>query len=112
LAADPDVARVTLFEIASIGPAARRRFGDALDNLTSFLDEGREQSELDRRLPNLSGIAAGTIFARIYGEAILGRTAELPELLPILTYEVLLPFIGDRAARGEQNKAKMTLLHR
>jgi AcrR family transcriptional regulator len=110
LAADPDIARVTLFEIASIGPAARRHFGAALDNFASLLDEGRELGEPGRPLPNLSGIAAGTIFARIYGEVILGRTVELPELLPVLTFEVLLPFVGDSVARDQQNKARMMLL--
>jgi AcrR family transcriptional regulator len=106
LASDPDIARVTLLEIASIGPAARQRFGEGLDNFVSLLDEGRVADGSGDGLPNISGIAAGTIFARIYGEVVLGRTAELRQLHPILTYEVLLPFVGVEAAREEQRLAK------
>lgn len=112
LAADPDVARVTLLEIASIGPMARQRFGEGLDNFTALLDEGRGGGDPDRSLPDLSGIAAGNIFARIYGEVVLGRGAEIRGLHPVLTYEVLLPFIGAEAAREEQSLAEYSNLQR
>ena len=45
-------------------------------------------------------LAAGTILARIYEEIVLGRTAELPRLLPDLTYELLVPFVGEERARA------------
>jgi hypothetical protein len=43
--------------------------------------------------------------ARIYEEVILGRAAELPRLLPELTYGFLVPFVGEEVAHGEQERA-------
>ena len=106
LAADPGIARVTLIELASVGPAARGRFSESMERFTALLDEGRELSDSARALPNISSIAAAAAFARIYEDVILGRAAELPQLLPLVTYEVLLPFLGAEAAREEQTKAE------
>lgn len=97
-AADPDIARVTLIEVVTIGPILRELFVEILGRFTSLLDEGLELS--DSPLPNLPQIAGGTFFARIYEEVVLGRAAELPRLLPELTYEVLLPFVGPEEARA------------
>ncbi|HEX2706538.1 MAG TPA: hypothetical protein VHM66_00845, partial [Solirubrobacterales bacterium] len=41
----------------------------------------------------------------VYEEVVLDRTAELPRLLPELTYELLVPFLGGKAARAEQRLA-------
>jgi len=51
-------------------------------------------------------IAVGAVVARIYEEAVLGRAAELPRLLPELTYGFLVPFVGEGAARAERERAE------
>ena len=40
------------------------------------------------------------MMARIYEEVVLGRTAELPRLLPELTYGLLVPYVGEERARA------------
>jgi AcrR family transcriptional regulator len=106
LAADPDVARVTVVEVASIGPVFAERFQESFHVITEMLDEGRELSETARELPRISSIAAGAIFSRLYEEIFLGRAAELPSLLPTLTFELLMPFVGVEGAREEELRAK------
>ncbi len=109
LASDPGIARVTLLELATVGPAARGRFSDSMDRFTALFRDGIEEGKLPPDTPNIASIAAATAFARIYEEVILGRAAELPQLLPLLTYEVLLPFLGGDRARKEQSRAQREL---
>ena len=47
----------------------------------------------------------GAALARVYEEIVRDRTTRLPRLLPELTYEVLVPFVGEDAARVEQQRA-------
>jgi hypothetical protein len=46
------------------------------------------------------------MLARIYEEIVLGRTTELPRLLPDLTYDLLVPFVGEEVAREEQRRIR------
>jgi AcrR family transcriptional regulator len=105
LAADPGAAKVLVVEVGTVGPASRELFAQTFSRVTALLDEGREVSESARTLSNVSSIAGGAVFARIYEEIVLGRTAQLPQLLPQLTYELLLPFLGEEAAQEEQRRA-------
>lgn len=100
-AANPDAARVTLIELGPVGPVARKRFKASFHRFTALFDEGRQESEAATDLlPNLSSLAAATALARIFEEIAKGRTAELPNLLPELTFELLVPFVGEQAARA------------
>jgi hypothetical protein len=56
-------------------------------------------------LPNIASIAGGAVFARVYEELVLGNASELGRLVPQLTFELLLPYIGEEAARKEQEAA-------
>lgn len=105
LAADPEATKVLIVEVGTVGPASRELFAETFSRVAALLDEGREESESARTLGNVSSIAGGAVFARIYEEVVLERTAKLPQLLPQLTYELLLPFLGEEAARDEQRKA-------
>lgn len=103
LSADPDVARVMLIEMGTVGPAAGERFRATLRRFIALLDDGVEFVEQAPALPNLSSIAGGAVFARVYEEVALGKATELPHLLPQLTFELLLPYIGEEAARRERD---------
>lgn len=98
-AANPDAARVTLIELGPIGPIARERFLVTFHRFTALLDEGREGSEAAETLPNITSLAAATALARIFEEIASGRTEQLPDLLPELTFEMLIPFVGEEMAR-------------
>lgn len=105
LARDPVATKFLFIEMGSVGAVAHEIFAKDFSHFVALLDEGREGSESARALPNISSIAAGAVYARIYEEIVRGHTAQLPQLLPQLTYELLLPFLGEEDAREEQRKA-------
>jgi AcrR family transcriptional regulator len=84
---------------AALGPAARERFFTSFHRFTKMLDDGLKEVGAPTDMPNLTSIAAATVLVRIYEETVRNQTAELPDLLPELTFELLLPFIGEDAAR-------------
>ena len=106
LAADSDVARVVVVEMAAAGPVYAERFQEYFHLFTAMLEEGRELSETARDLPHITSIAAAGVFARVYEEVALGRSAELPSLLPTLTFELMVTFFGEEVAREEARKAR------
>ena len=111
-AADPEIARVMMIEMGTVGPIASERFRDTFRRFTTLLDDGREfvESAPDLPdLPNLASIAGGAVFARVYEEVALGSTASLPRLLPQLTFELLLPYVGEEAASKEREVAEEEL---
>ncbi len=104
-AADPAAARVVMVEIAAVGATSRDLFQTDFARFTKLIDAGIEQEEPVPGLAQVSGLAVGAALARVYEEIVRDRTAELPRLLPDLTYEVLVPFVGEEAARTEQHRA-------
>lgn len=46
--------------------------------------------------------------ARIYEAVVRERTADSPDLLPELTFELLVPFVGEAAAREQEQRAMAT----
>jgi AcrR family transcriptional regulator len=104
-AADPQAARFTLVELSTVGPAFRAILQSEYARFTKLLDEGLGDDGPDPELARATGLAVGAIMARIYEEVVLGKAAELPRLLPDLTYELLVPFVGEAVARTEQRRA-------
>ncbi|HET9198618.1 MAG TPA: TetR/AcrR family transcriptional regulator [Solirubrobacterales bacterium] len=104
-AADPEAARFFLVELSTVGPAFRATFKAEYARFTELLDEGLGDDGPNPELTRATQMAVGAIMARIYEEAVLGRAAELPRLLPDLTYGFLVPFIGEEAARVERERA-------
>ena len=100
LAAEPDVARFAFVEMSTIGPAFRPIFQAEFARATVLLEEGMSEEIPAPELPQASSLAVGAMMARIYEEVVLGRVAELPRLLPDLTYEMLVPFVGEERARA------------
>ncbi len=102
-AAGPEIARVMMIEMGTIGPVASTRFRETFSRFTTLLDDGSELIKDAPYLPNIASIAGGAVFARVYEEVALGNTANLPQLLPQLTFELLLPYIGEEAAAAERD---------
>lgn len=107
-AADPAVGRFTLIEMGAIGPDSLERFNAAYNRFTALIEEGLGDDGAHPELPLASSLAVGGIMARIYEEVVCGRTAELPSLLPELTFELLVPFVGEEAAREQERRAAAT----
>jgi AcrR family transcriptional regulator len=106
-AADPAAAKVTLVELAAVGAVSRERFQEDFQRFTKLLENGRDDSGPGR--PQASELAIGAGIAKLYEEVVCGRTTDLPRLLPELTYELLVPFVGEEAARTEQRRAAETV---
>ena len=106
-ASDPAAAKVTVVELAAVGSVSRQRFQEDFQRFTRLLEEGREDPQPGR--PQAAELAIGAGLAKVYEEVVRGRTADLPKMLPELTYEVLVPFVGEEAARTEQRRAAATI---
>ncbi len=110
LAADPDVARVMMIEMGTVGPVATERFRKTFHRFAALLDDGkRELDNAPTELPNLATIAGGAVFAQVYEEVALGDATRLPQLLPKLTFELLVPYVGETAAEKEREAAEKAL---
>lgn len=108
-AADPAAARVTLVELAAVGAVSRERFQEYFRRFTKLLEAGYDEVELGAARPQAPELAIGAGIARVYEEVVNGRATELPSLLPELTYEVLVPFVGEEDARTQQRLAAETI---
>jgi len=95
----PPVARFMLVELFAIGVPARQRFQDGFTRFVALLDEGLDEGRVNGGPVRPTSLAVGAVAARTYEEVALGRAAELPRLVPELTYELLVPFVGEAAAR-------------
>jgi AcrR family transcriptional regulator len=102
LAAEPELARLALVDVAAAGPAAQRRFRAAIQRLTPFFDEGRDFAPGGRGLPaNTSRMAAGAVVGLISDELVAGRADKLPNLLSDVLFATLVAYLGPDAATRE-----------
>jgi AcrR family transcriptional regulator len=102
-AADPAAGRFVLVELTRMGTESRSRFRAEFSRFVGLVEEGLDSADPD--LSRASVLAVGAVLAQVHEEVVLGRTAELPALLPDLTYELLVPFGGEAIARAERERA-------
>ncbi len=98
-AADPAAARFTLVELFAIGPGAREIFHAGFHRFVALLDAGLEDGA-GPEIGRATTLAMGAIATRAYEEVVLGRAERLPELTAEVTYEMLVPFVGEEAAHA------------
>lgn len=102
LAEEPRLARLSLVDIGSAGPAAQRRYRTAVQRLTPLFDEGRDFAPGGRNLPaNTSRMAIGGVTGLIADELLADRAEQLPGLLSDALFATLVPYIGPDAAARE-----------
>jgi AcrR family transcriptional regulator len=104
-AADPEAARFTFVELSTVGPAFRSLFQADYARFTKLIDDGLTEEGPSPALRQATQLAVSAILARIYEEVVLERADELPRLLPDLTYNLLIPFVGEEVARAEREAA-------
>jgi len=109
LANDPAAARVVVVELATVGPDSREIFQSDFARFTKLLDAGLEESEPVPGLPQATSLAVGGALSRVYGEVVRDRASELPRMLPEITYEMLVPFVGEAAAAAERQQAEAAI---
>ena len=98
-ASDPALGRFLLIEPAAIGPEFHAIFQAGFDRFVEVIDSGLGDDVPDPHPLPATSLAVGAAISRIYSEVAAGRTAKLPALLPQLTYETLVPYLGEAAAR-------------
>jgi AcrR family transcriptional regulator len=98
LAEAPAFAAMAIVEIDAVGPAGREAREALLARFRYFFTDLPEL-ELPVPAEELIDTVVGGVYSAIYRRIAAGGTAELPALLPGLTYSVLAPFVGpERAA--------------
>ncbi|MEU7841810.1 TetR/AcrR family transcriptional regulator [Micromonospora sp. NPDC049114] len=99
LASVPAFARMALVEVDAAGPDARRERDGLLTSFRRFFaDAGPGPALADVGRDELVSTVVGGIYATVRGRVARGRAAELPELLPVLTYAAMAPFLGTEGA--------------
>jgi AcrR family transcriptional regulator len=106
LAAEPEIARMAMVEVAAIGEDARARYQAALERFTGFLEEGRTYSGQGDELPaDTARLAVGGAISMIFDEVVrAGRGPELERILPDLVFAVLMPYLGPEEAEKEMRR--------
>ena len=87
-------------------PPAARALPGGLQPLRRPARRGSRRGSRQRRPGRPTSLAVGAVAARTYEEVVVGRAAELPRLVPELTYELLVPFVGEAAAREAAGAAR------
>jgi AcrR family transcriptional regulator len=105
LAAEADIARLTMVEGTAAGDGARRVYAQALARFAPFLEDGREYSGHDDLPPDTARFAIGAGTSVIFDEVRAGRGDELEKVLPDLVFAVLMPYLGPAAAEAEMRRA-------
>lgn len=100
LAEAPAFATMAIVEIDAVGAAGRRERARLLARFHHFFERA---PGLQLPIPKTELVIAvvGGAYAMLYRAVNAGRTRELPELLPTLTFYVLSPFLGPQAAAAE-----------
>jgi hypothetical protein len=96
----PPVARFMLVELFAVGAPARDRFQEGFNRFVVLLEEGLDEDLVNGSPLRPTNLAVGAVAARTYEEVVVGRAAELPRLVPELTYELLVPFVGEAEAHA------------
>jgi AcrR family transcriptional regulator len=105
LAAESDIARMTMVEVTAVGEEARVRYRANLNRFVPFLEEGRAMSPQGDALPaDTARFAIGGAMSLIFDEVRAGRGPELPRLVPELTFAVLMPYLGAQVADEEMRR--------
>lgn len=106
-ASDAPAARFVLIELGAVGTPFRGRFRDIFSRFVALVEEGMDDSQPRPQFAEASGLAVSAVLARVYEEVARGRAAALPERLPDLLYEMLVPYLGEAAGRAERSRALM-----
>jgi AcrR family transcriptional regulator len=105
LAAESDIARMTMVEVTAVGEEARVRYRANLNRFVPFLEEGREYSPRGAELPaDTARFAIGGAMSLIFDEVRAGRAPELPQRVPDLAFAILMPYLGAEAAEDEMRR--------
>lgn len=109
LASVPAFATMAIVEIEAVGPEARRERAELLERFRQFFDGAPNPPGLpDGAAFDREGVidtVVGGVYSAIYRHVAAEKSHELPELLPMLTYFVLAPFVGVHEAQRDHHSS-------
>jgi AcrR family transcriptional regulator len=108
LAAEPAYANMCIVEVLVAGHTAIERRNAVMRQFTELIEKGAaEELPKPARPPGLtSETLVGGVHEVVYSRVLGGKTAELPTLLPDLTFSVLLPYMGRDVATAHYRKLR------
>jgi AcrR family transcriptional regulator len=102
LSNEPRYADFLIVEVLAAGPTAISRRNHVMDAFAELIRRGAEELPAGRRPPDLAAeTLVGGIYEVVFSRVLQGQTAELPALLPDLSYSLMQPYLGHEAARRE-----------
>jgi AcrR family transcriptional regulator len=105
LSDDPSFTRMTLVEVLAAGPDALTQRDQILQSFSLLLKPGQQYSVSALTVPAIAPEAiSGGILEVLYFYISNDRAADLPQLVPQLTYIALAPFIGTEQAAKVANE--------
>jgi AcrR family transcriptional regulator len=105
LAREPAFARMCLVEVMAAGPdAVARRNGAMMAFGALVQDNAVELLEPPLPPPLTAETIVGGVYEVVYSRVLRGEIRSLPELLPDLTYSMLLPYVGLQEAAAERER--------
>jgi AcrR family transcriptional regulator len=108
LAAEPAYANMCIVEVLVAGQSAIERRDAVMRQFTELIDRGAsDELSKSARPPELtSETLVGGVHEVIYARVLRGETAQLPNVLPDLTFSVLLPYVGREVATAEYRRLR------
>lgn len=105
LADEPRYADLIIVEILAAGPVALSHRNRVMNSFATMVKEGAKRHPTARRPPDIAAeTIVGGIYEVVFARILEGQAAELPDLLPDLSYALIQPYLGDEAARRESVK--------
>ena len=108
LASEPAYAHMCIVEVLVAGPTAIERRNGVMRQFTELIERGAAEAlPKSSRPPELTAeTLVGGVHEVTYARVRRGETARLPELLPDLTFAILLPYLGREVADVEYRRLR------
>lgn len=99
LAEETEVVRMAMLEVSAVGERARLGYRRSIDRFLPLLEAGADSVPGGEELPkDTARLAIGSASSLIFDEVRADRGAELPRLLPQLSFVALMPYLGTEGA--------------
>lgn len=107
--AEPNVGRALIVEVHAAGAPGLERRAEAMRRATEFIDEAREEAEIESPPPIAAdGIVSG-MHALIHSRLASHSPESLSALLPDFMYFAAMPYFGAEIADTEMRAARLQL---
>ncbi len=109
IAEEPALARACFVESLSADRSIVERYRATLHRTAPFLREGRSAAGPGKEFPAaMEEVIIRSLIWMVYQPLVMGETADVERLLPVMLEFVLAPYVGDQRARQAAESARLT----